>query len=77
MPPTSSSAIETETTGMSSAERPALLYSLKKATLESPLSVLKTASAPAAFTLLTIVEKSVWPSGAYSSPTTSMPFAAA
>lgn len=73
MPPTSSSAIDTDITGMVSAVRPALRYSLKKATLESPLRVLKTASALALRTLPTMVEKSVWPSGAYSSPLISMP----
>ena len=77
MPPTSSSAMDTETTGIFSAVRPTFLYCLKNATLESPLRVLKTASAPEALTLLTIVENSVSPSGAYSSPTISMPFAAA
>ena len=77
MPPTSSSAMDTETTGIASAVRPTFLYSLKNATLESPLRVLNTASAPAPLTLLTIVAKSVWPSGAYSSPTISMSLAAA
>jgi hypothetical protein len=61
---TSSSAIDTDTTGMAAAVSPADLYSLKKATLLSPLSVLKTALAPDDLTLLTIVENSVEPSGA-------------
>ncbi len=64
MPLTSSSAIETDSTGIASAVSPADLYSLKKATLLSPLRVLKTASAPAALTLLTMVPNSVEPSGA-------------
>ena len=68
MPLTSSSAIDTETTGMSSAVRPAPLNCLKNATLLSPLSVLKTTSGLAALTLLMIVPNSVWPSGVYSSP---------
>ena len=75
MPPTSSSAIDTETTGVVSALRPTFLYSLKNATFESPLSVLNTASAPEPLSLVTIVEKSVCPSGAYSSPTISIPLA--
>ncbi len=63
MPPTSSSAMDTDTTGMSCGVRPTFLYSRKNATFESPLSVLNTASASALRTLLTIVEKSVEPSG--------------
>ena len=47
MPLTSSSAIDTETTGIVAAVSPAFLYCLKNATLQSPLSVLNTASAPA------------------------------
>ena len=63
MPLTSSSAIDTETTGIFCGVRPALVYSLKNATLESPLRVLNTAPASDARTLLTMVEKSVEPSG--------------
>ncbi len=75
-PPTSSSAIDTDTTGIVSGPSPAFLYSLKNATLESGSSVLNTASAPADLTLLTMVEKSV--AGARnSSPRTSMPWASA
>ena len=63
MPPTSSSAIDTDTTGIACGVRPTFLYSRKNATLESPLRVLNTASASAVRTLLTMVEKSVEPSG--------------
>ena len=59
MPPTSSSAIDTLSTGIASAVRPAFLYSLKNATFESPLRVLNTASASALLTFETMVEKSV------------------
>ena len=55
MPLTSSSAIDTETTGILSAVRPAFVYSLKNATLVSPLRVLNTTSGLAALTLVTIV----------------------
>ena len=77
MPTTSSSATLTETVGMVAAVMPALRRDLKKATLESPFSVLNTASGLAWLSLLTTVEYSVWPSGVYSSPTTVMPLACA
>ena len=65
--------MDMEMTGRLSACRPDALYSLKNATLESPFSVLTTASAPEALSLLTMVLKSVAPIGVYSSPTICMP----
>lgn len=77
MPLTSSSATDTDMTGIWSALIPVLLSCLKNATLLSPFKVLKTASGFASTILLTSVLYSVCPSGVYSSPRTSIPFAAA
>lgn len=77
MPRTSSSATDTDMTGMSLALTPASLSCLKNATLLSPLRVLKTASGSASLTFVMSVPYSVWPSGVYSSPTISMSLAAA
>ena len=71
MPVISSSATLTEMIGSSSGVIPASLSCLKKATLESPFSVLKTTSGSAALILVITVLYSVWPSGVYSSPTAS------
>ena len=60
---TSSSPTHMDITGMVSALRFALRYSRKKATNESPTTTLNTASASAERILLTMVEKSVLPSG--------------
>ena len=63
MPPTSSSATETETVWIWSGVLPLALSSLKKATLLSPFSVLNTMSGSASMTLDTIVATFVSPSG--------------
>ena len=62
---------------MVSAVRPAFLYSLKNATLRVAVERVEDRVGVRALDLETMVEKSVLPSGAYSSPTISMPFAAA
>ena len=63
MPPTSSSATDTETVWILSGVLPLALSSLKKATLLSPFSVLNTTSGLASRTFDTMVATLVSPSG--------------